>query len=50
LNTDSLYIKSIAANEAPRMKRIMARARGRADRITKRMSHVTVVVEDREEI
>jgi ribosomal protein L22 len=28
----------------------MARARGRADRITKRMSHVTVVVEDREEI
>ncbi|HEX2915066.1 MAG TPA: 50S ribosomal protein L22 [Chloroflexia bacterium] len=49
LSPETLYIKSIVANEAPRMKRIHARARGRADRIIKRMSHVTVVVEDREE-
>lgn len=49
LATDNLYIKTIYANEAPRMKRIHARARGRADRIIKRMSHVTVIVEDREE-
>ncbi len=50
LSPDSLFIKTIYANEAPRMKRIHARARGRADQIIKRMSHVTVVVEDREEI
>jgi len=49
LAPESLYIKTIYANEAPRMKRIQARARGRADRIIKRMTHVTVVVEDREE-
>ena len=49
LTPETLYIKTIYANEAPRMKRIHARARGRADRIIKRMTHVTVVVEDREE-
>jgi len=49
LTPESLFIKTIYANEAPRMKRIHARARGRADRIIKRMTHVTVVVEDREE-
>lgn len=49
LAPESLYIKTIFANEAPRMKRIHARARGRADRIVKRMTHVTVIVEDREE-
>jgi large subunit ribosomal protein L22 len=49
LTPESLYIKTIYANEAPRMKRIQARARGRADRVIKRMTHVTVVVEDREE-
>jgi len=47
LSGESLYIKAIVANEAPRMKRIHARARGRADRIIKRMSHVTVTLEDR---
>ncbi|MEI6042995.1 MAG: 50S ribosomal protein L22 [Chloroflexota bacterium] len=49
LSPETLYIKEIAANEAPRMKRIHARARGRADRVIKRMSHVTVTVEEREE-
>lgn len=49
LAPETLWIKEIFANEAPRLKRIHARARGRADRIIKRMSHVTVVVEDREE-
>ena len=31
----------------PSMKRIMPRAKGRADRILKRTSHITVVVSDR---
>jgi ribosomal protein L22 len=31
------------------MKRIQARARGRADRIIKRMAHIRVTVGDREE-
>lgn len=49
LDPGSLFIKEIMANEAPRVKRIHARARGRADRIVKRMSHITVTVENREE-
>lgn len=49
LTPEHLYIKSIVANEGPRMKRIHARARGRADRIIKRLSHITVTIEDREE-
>jgi large subunit ribosomal protein L22 len=48
MTPEDLYIKSIAADEGPRMKRIAARARGRADRIVKRLSHVTVTLEDRE--
>ncbi len=50
MSPETLFVKEIVANEAPRMQRIHARARGRADRIIKRMCHVTVTVEDREEI
>ncbi len=49
MTPENLYVKSIVADEGTRMKRIHARARGRADRIVKRMSHITVVVEDRED-
>ncbi len=48
MTPEDLYVKSIVADEGPRLKRIQARARGRADRVVKRMSHITVVVEDRE--
>ncbi|CAL4325161.1 50S ribosomal protein L22 [Buchnera aphidicola] len=44
---DSLIIKKIFVNEGPTMKRMMPRAKGRADRILKRTSHITVVVSDR---
>ena len=41
---DSLKIKSICIDPGPVMKRLQARARGRADRLLKRTSHVTVTV------
>ncbi|MCW5196416.1 50S ribosomal protein L22 [Buchnera aphidicola (Pemphigus obesinymphae)] len=44
---DNLIIKKIFVNEGPTMKRMMPRAKGRADRILKRTSHITVVVSDR---
>lgn len=46
LDASSLKICEIQINEGPKMKRIQARAMGRANRIFKRTSHVTVVVED----
>ncbi len=44
---DDLRVAKIFVDEGPIMKRIMPRAKGRADRILKRSSHITVVVADR---
>ena len=46
---DDLYIKRIWADEGPRMKRFNPVSRGRAHPILKRLSHVTVVVDDQRE-
>jgi len=43
---DDLKVKAICVDEGPRLKRIMPRAKGRADRIVKRTSHITVTVAD----
>ncbi|MAD73918.1 MAG: 50S ribosomal protein L22 [Rheinheimera sp.] len=43
---DTLRVKTIFIDEGPSMKRIKPRAKGRADRIVKRTSHITVVVAD----
>jgi len=43
---DTLKVKTIFVDEGPSMKRINPRAKGRADRIVKRTSHITVVVAD----
>ncbi len=48
LDPADLFVSEIFANKGPTIKRYMARAKGRGDRILKRMSHITVVVEDRE--
>ena len=37
------------ANEGPTLRRFQPRARGRATRIRKRTSHITIVVSDTEE-
>ncbi|MDR1604242.1 MAG: 50S ribosomal protein L22 [Gracilibacteraceae bacterium] len=47
LEPGSLYVTRIFVDQGPTMKRIQPRARGRADRIRKRMSHITVIVGDR---
>lgn len=48
LNKDALYISEIYIDEGPTLKRFRPRARGSADRILKRTSHITVVVRERE--
>ncbi len=42
----NLVVKSITVDAGPLMKRIRARAQGRAFRIQKKLSHLTVVVSD----
>ncbi|MFO7859083.1 MAG: 50S ribosomal protein L22 [Ectothiorhodospiraceae bacterium] len=41
---DELRVQRITVDEGPALKRIQARAKGRANRILKRTSHITVVV------
>ncbi|GIL14782.1 MAG: 50S ribosomal protein L22 [Chloroflexi bacterium] len=48
LNPDDLYVKSITADEGPRLKRVKAGARGRYKPRVRRMAHVTVVLAERE--
>lgn len=43
---DELKISKIFVDEGPVFKRVQPRARGRADRITKRTCHITVMVSD----
>lgn len=46
-DTESLYIKEAYSSQAPVLKRFRARAMGRAFSRKKRMSHVTIVLEER---
>jgi large subunit ribosomal protein L22 len=45
-DVDELKVESIQVNEGPTMKRIMPRAKGRANRIMKRTSHITLTVSE----
>ena len=47
LDPDTLWVKNAYADEGPTLKRIRPRAQGRAYRIRKRTSHITVEVESR---
>ena len=47
MNTENLYIAECYANKGPTMKRVRPRAQGRAYRIEKRMSHITVVLDEK---
>ena len=46
IDVDTLYIKSINIDGGPMLKRFRPRAMGRATRILKRTSHITVVVDE----
>lgn len=47
MNKDNLYVAQCYANKGPTMKRVHPRAQGRAYRIEKRMSHITLVLDER---
>lgn len=46
VDVDTLYIKRIYVDGGPSMKRWRARAMGRATRILKRSSHITVILDE----
>ena len=47
MSADKLYIAECYANQGPTMKRVQPRAQGRAYRILKRTSHITIVLDER---
>ena len=47
MDASNLYVSECFVCPCPTLKRIMARAKGSADRILKRTSHVTIVVKER---
>ena len=47
MDPEKLYVSACYANPGPIIKRIRPRAQGRAFRINKRTSHVTIVVSER---
>lgn len=49
MNADDLIVAEIFVDQGPTLKRIKPRAMGRADRIMKRSSHITVVVGEKKE-
>ena len=46
MDKNNLYIAEIYANQGPTLKRVRPRAQGRAFRIRKRTSHITIVVKE----
>jgi len=48
MNGDTLYVSEVFATGGPVLKRIMPRAQGRAFRILKRTSHITMVLKEKE--
>ena len=47
IDVDNLYIKRVYTDEGPVMKRFRPRAMGRASRIRKRTSHLTVILDEK---
>ena len=48
MDPERLYVAETYANPGPIIKRFMPRAQGRAYRINKRTSHITIVVKERD--
>ena len=47
MSRENLFVEECYANKGPTMKRIRARAQGRAYRIEKRQCHITVVLDEK---
>jgi len=50
MDAGDLYVEEAVANRGPIMKRIQPRARGSAYRIQKRSSHISIILNERQEV
>jgi len=47
MDEGDLFVQEVVANQGPTLKRIQPRAKGRANRINKKMSHITIILNER---
>lgn len=47
LDTENLIVEEAVANQGPTMKRIKPRSHGRADRIEKKTSHISIILNEK---
>ncbi len=47
MDVSKLYVEEVSADQGPTMKRIRPRAQGRAYRILKRSSHISIILNER---
>ncbi|NIO10568.1 MAG: 50S ribosomal protein L22 [Deltaproteobacteria bacterium] len=47
VDVDRLYVKQVKVDEGGMWRRFMPRAQGRATRIRKRLSHITIIIDER---
>ena len=47
IDVDKLYVSALQVDQGPTLRRFMTRAQGRATRLNKRTSHITLVLADR---
>lgn len=47
MDRDNLYVAEVYANQGPTLKRFRPRAQGRAARIRKRTSHITIILDEK---
>lgn len=47
LDPNNFYIAKLMVNDGPMQERVFPRSRGRADKIQKRTSHITMVLEEK---
>ena len=48
MNVENLYVSEVYADQGPTLKRVQARAQGRAFRINKKTSHITLKLQEKE--
>jgi large subunit ribosomal protein L22 len=46
VDVDNLYIKNVLVDGGPMLKRFLPRAMGRATRVRKRLSHITMILDE----
>ncbi len=46
VDVDNLYVKNVIVDGGPVMKRFLPRAMGRATKIRKRISHITMILDE----